>query len=223
MKLSNETLGLLKNFSSINGNLVVKEGNHISTISEKKNIMSSAEVSETFNQSFGIYDLNEFLGAYSLIEDPELEFNTESVTITSGKSNLIYRFSDPSILSHPEREVNMPSSDVEITLTLDTINNIRKAGSVLRCPVASISNDGTGVINAKVLDPSNPSANVYAIEVAETEDKTEFDFQFLIENLKMLPDDYRLSISSKLISQWEGINNKVKYWIALEKNSTYAK
>jgi hypothetical protein len=186
--------------------------------------MSSAEVEESFDQSFGIYDLNEFLGAYSLIENPSLEFSTDSVTISSTDSSLVYRFSDPNILTSPEREVGLPSSDVTVNLTAEIISNIRKASAVLNAPILSVTSEGNNSpIECKVLDPSNPTANVYKIKLTGLVSDENFDFQFLIENLKMLPDDYRLSISSKLISQWEGINNNVKYWIALEKNSTYAK
>jgi hypothetical protein len=222
MKLSNNTLTLLKNYSTINGNLVVKEGNKILTISDKKNIMSSAEVEESFSQPFGIYDLNEFLGAYSLIQDPNLEFSQDSVTMSSGDSSIIYRFSDPNILTSPDREVGLPSEDINVTLTYEVISNIRKASAVLNAPVLSIiSSDDSDEIECKVFDPSNPTANVYKIALTGLQSKDTFDFQFLIDNLKMLADDYRLTISSKLISQWEGINNKVKYWIALERNSTY--
>lgn len=222
MKLSNDTLSLLRNYSTINGNLVVKEGNKILTISDKKNIMSSAEVEESFDQPFGIYDLNEFLGAYSLIQDPILQFSNDSVTMSSGDSSIIYRFSDPEILTSPDRELGLPSKDLTVTLTNEVVANIRKASAVLNAPVLSITSEGSSDdIVCNVFDPSNPTANVYKISLDAKSDK-EFEFQFLIENLKMLPDDYQLTISSKLISQWEGINNKVKYWIALQKNSTYA-
>ena len=115
-------------------------------------------------------------------------------------------------------------SDVTVNLTAEIISNIRKASAVLNAPVLSVTSEGNNSpIECKVYDPSNPTANVYKIGLTGLVSDDNFDFQFLIENLKMLPDDYRLSISSKLISQWEGINNNVKYWIALEKNSTYAK
>jgi hypothetical protein len=199
------------------------------TISDKKNIMSSAEVEESFSQPFGIYDLNEFLGAYSLIQDPNLEFSQDSVTMSSGDSSIIYRFSDPDILTSPDREVGLPSEDINVTLTYEVISNIRKASAVLNAPVLSIiSSEDSDEIECKVFDPSNPTANIYKIALTgqlyhlDLSVGDTFDFQFLIENLKMLADDYRLTISSKLISQWEGINNKVKYWIALERNSTYA-
>ncbi len=222
MKLSNDTLTHLKNYSTINGNLVVKECSKIMTISDKKNIMSSAEVYESFSQPFGIYDLNEFLGAYSLIQDPNLEFSQDSVTMSSGDSSIIYRFSDPNILTSPDREVGLPSEEINVTLTYEVISNIRKASAVLNAPVLSIiSNDDSDEIECKVFDPSNPTANIYKIALTGLQSQDTFDFQFLIENLKMLADDYRLTISSKLISQWEGINNKVKYWIALERNSSY--
>lgn len=223
MKLSNETLSLLKNYSTINGNLVVKEGNKLLTISDKKNIMSSAEVPETFDQTFGIYDLNEFLGAYSLVDEPTLDFTQDSVTMSSGDSSITYRFSDANILTSPEREVGLPSEDLTVTLTSDVISNIRKASSVLNAPVLSVfSEEGSDVIQCKVFDPSNPTANVYKIQLTDASTEATCDFRFLVENLKMLNDDYRLSVSSKLISQWVGLNNKVNYWIALEKSSSFS-
>ena len=168
MKLSNETLSLLKNYSTINGNLVVKEGNKLLTISDKKNIMSSAEVPETFDQTFGIYDLNEFLGAYSLVDEPTLDFTQDSVTMSSGDSSITYRFSDANILTSPEREVGLPSEDLTVTLTSDVISNIRKASSVLNAPVLSVfSEEGSDVIQCKVFDPSNPTANVYKIQLTD--------------------------------------------------------
>ena len=223
MKLSQKTLSLLKNYSTINGNLVIKEGNKILTISDKKNVMSSSDIEESFDQSFGIYDLNEFLGAYSLVENPTLDFSNDSVTMSSGDSSITYRFSDTSILTSPEREVGLPSTDLSVTLTSDTISNIRKASAVLNAPVVSIiSEGGDSPIQCKVFDPSNPTANTYKIALPASASSVQCDFRFLVENLKMLPDDYLLSISSKLISQCEGVNNNVKYWIALEKSSSFS-
>lgn len=223
MKLSNDTLAILRNFSAINHNLVVNEGNTLSTISEKRNIMASASVTETFDTQFGIYDLNEFLSAVSLVEDPSLEFTEETIRMTgSNGSNVLYRTSVPSVLSHPQKSVNMPSTELTITLNKEMIDRLRKAGSVLGHDVVSFRGDN-GKITACVINVSNPSSNTYEVVIDENNDCTDtFDFQFLIENFKLLPGDYEINISSKLISHWKSLSNPVEYWIALEKNSTYS-
>lgn len=221
MKISKETLDVLKNFSAINPNLVIKPGNKLSSIAEAKNIMSAVEVSETFPKEVGIYDLNEFLGALSLINDPDLEFGDDSVIIKSDLASLTYRYADTSILTSPVKEVTMPEVDVTVNLTADDITQVRKAGSALGHPVVSItSSEGSDKLYLEVKDPENATANVFKLEVGES-DKS-FDFQFLISNLKLVPGDYEVSVSSKLISHWKCINNNsVEYWIALEKNSTF--
>ncbi len=226
MKISKETLDVLKNFSAVNPNLVIKEGNKLSTIAEAKNIMAAANVSETFPKEVGIYDLNEFLSALSLINDPELEFGEDSVVIKSSiaKQSLTYRYADSSILTSPQKEVTMPSHDVNIELSADDIAHIRRAGGALGHSVVSIaSSEGDDKVLLQVKDPNNSSANVFELEVGGGYSHTlSFDFQFLIANLKLIPGDYKVAVSSKLISHWECINNNsVEYWIALEKSSTF--
>lgn len=223
MKISKETLEVLKNFSAINPNLVIQEGNKISTIAEAKNIMASTEVSETFPKEFGIYDLNEFLSAHSLIDDASLEFGDNSVIMKSSTSSITYRYADKSILTSPEKEVNMPDCEVTVTLTADLISQIRKAGGALGHPVVSITSvEGDDNIYLEVKDPENSSANIFQIKTGGYSGNAVFDFQFLISNLKLVLGDYEVSVSSKLISHWKCINNTpVEYWIALEKSSTF--
>jgi len=222
MKISKETLEVLKNFSAINPNLVISEGNKLSTIADAKNIMAAAVVSESFPKKVGIYDLNEFLSALSLIEDPDFEFGDNDVSIKSNNATLTYRYADTSILTSPEKEVNMPPTDVEVNLTADDIAQIRRAGSALNHPVVSITTEhGNDAVYLQVKDPNNSSANVYSHKVCSASSDDAYDYQFLIANLKLIPGDYKVAVSSKLISNWECINNtSVKYWIALEKTST---
>jgi hypothetical protein len=222
MKISKETLEVLKNFSAINPNLVIKEGNKLSTIAEAKNIMASTTVTETFPKEVGIYDLNEFLQALSLIDDPNLEFEDSAIVINSAVSSLTYRYADTTILTSPQKEVSMPESEVTINLSADDINQIRRAGSALNHPVVSITTaEGDDNIYLEVKDPNNATANTFKLKVGST-DLNNYDFQFLIANLKLIPGDYEVSVSSKLISHWKCINNNsVEYWIALEKNSAF--
>lgn len=220
-KLSTQTITFLKNFSGINKNLMVRAGNTISTISEAKNILAFATIEENADRDFGIYDLNEFLGAYSLLDDPVLEFEDSAVVLASGKSKIRYRFADESILTFPNKKINMPSTDLKVEITEDTLNQVRKAASVLGNSVASIKKD-KGSIVLSVVDPKNTTANTFSIVLEDTTDNTaEFDLQFLIANLKVVPGTYTVAISSKLISHWEHASDKIEYYIALEKTSTY--
>jgi len=224
MKISKETLDVLKNFSVVNPNLVIKEGNKLSTIAEAKNIMAAANVPETFPKEVGIYDLNEFLSALSLINDPDFIFGEDSVIIESPSASLTYRYADTSILTAPQKEVTMPEAEINVELSADDIAHIRRAGGALGHPVVSIvSKAGDDKVFLQVKDPNNSSANIFELEVDSAySGNAVFDLQFLIGNLKLIPGDYKVAVSSKLISHWECINNNsVEYWIALEKSSTF--
>lgn len=220
-KLTPQTLTILKNFSGINKNLLARAGNSISTISEAKNILGFATIDETIDQDFGIYDLNEFLSAYALLEDPTLTFDSSSVVLESGKSQVRYRFADESILTFPTKKVNMPKVDLKVDISAEALNQIRKAASALGHAVASIKKVNGG-ISLSVVDPKNATANTYSIVLEDTTDNTaEFDLQFLIASLKVIPGDYTVEISSKLISRWAHTTEPVEYYIALEKTSSY--
>ena len=222
MKLSETTVSILKNFSAINPNIIFKEGNAISTISEAKNIMASATIPESIPREFGIYDLNEFLSTISLIDDPMLEFGQQSINISDGTSNIEYFYSSPELLTTPSKSVNMPKADVTVALSADLINKIKKAAAVLGHPTLQFSGNN-GVISAKIVDLKNPTANKYSVVMdAKNACKEVFSFVTVIGNLKMLSGDYTVSLSSKLISHFKNNSAPVEYWIALEKNSTFA-
>lgn len=221
MKLSEKTLDVLKNFSAINPNMVFKPGKTISTISEAKNIMANATIEDEIPTQFGIYDLTEFLSALALVNDPELEFKSDSVVINDGATSIRYFYSAPELLTAPTRQVNMPKPEVKLTLTADVINKIKRAASVLGH--ATLVIDGaSGKITISVLDMKNTTANQYTILVdKDNACKSNFSFVMVIGNLKMIPGDYEVSISSKLISHFRNTNAPVEYWIALEKNSVF--
>jgi hypothetical protein len=220
-KLSTQTLDILKNFASINSNLIVKSGEALSTISEAKNIMAIAEISETFESTFGIYDLNEFISMFSLMNDPDLDFTADSVVFKSGRTKASYRFADQSILTTPKSKINMPAADLVVHIGSDLLAQIRKAAGVLGHTIVSISGDA-GEITLSVVDPKNSTANSFSVILDDANDnKNNFDLQFLIANLKVIPGDYEVKISSKLISHWTNTSSPINYYIALEKTSSY--
>jgi hypothetical protein len=217
MKLSNETREVLKNFSTINQNLLVKNGNVINTMSAMKNIVSKATIPDTFNTEFAIYDLNEFLSALSLFKDPTLDFTDKEVKLKEegGGSSLNYFFSDPSIVTAPKTEITMPSVDVEFTFTQDTFNQILKASAVLGVPDVVLKGTAGGTIDLTVTDRKNDTSNDFSITVGENS-PSDFTYFFKVENLKLLSGDYKVEVSSKGISHFSNVNKPVEYFIALE-------
>ena len=223
MELQEQTLNVLKNFSDINPNILIKEGSTIKTISEAKNVLATAIVNNEFTQQFGIYDLKEFIGVLSLVDQPSLKFADESVTVSdqSGRSKIRYFFSPEETLTSPQKDINMPECEVQFVLDNDTLNKLRSAATALGHTEVSVT-PGDGVLTLSVVDNENATSNAYSIDVPYTsKPDTPFTFVINIGNLKIIPGDYEVSISSKLISEFKNKEVNVRYWIALEKTSTF--
>src|SRR6056300_875860 len=217
MNLSNDTRDVLKNFSTINQNLLVKNGNVINTMSAMKNIVAKATIPDTFDNEFAIYDLNEFLSALSLFKNPTLSFSDKAVKLREegGGSSVNYFFSDPSVVTAPKTEIQMPSVDVEFTFTQDTFNQIQKASAVLGVPDVVLKGTSGGDIVLTVTDRKNDTSNDFAIKVGENA-SSDFTYFFKVENLKLLAGDYKVEVSSKGISHFVNVNKTIEYFIALE-------
>ena len=220
MKLSEKTLNILKNFSSINQSILVKQGNQLRTISVAKNILAEAEIKEDFPRDFAIYDLNQFLNGLSLHQDPEMDFSPDSyVTIREGKRRVKYFYADPNvIISPPEKAIQLPSRDVCFQLDSITLEKLLKAAAVYQLPDLCAVGEA-GVIKLVVRDKKNDTSNEFAIVVGETESK--FSFNFKVENIKIIPGAYDVIVSSKLLSKFTNSNHDLKYYIALEPDSSF--
>jgi hypothetical protein len=220
MKLSDKTLTILKNFSSINQSILFKEGTKIRTISVMKNILAEATVTEEFTKDFGIYDLNEFLNGLSLYKNPELDFSNDGfILMKDEKMRSKYFFADPNvIITPPEKAINIPSEDVSFTLDTQQLNTILKAASVYQLPDLCVVGEA-GVVKLVVTDKKNETSNDVSMVVGETEDN--FNFNFKVENIKIIPGTYEVVISSKLISRFSSKNYDLQYYIALEPDSTF--
>ena len=223
MKLSEHTTSVLKNFASINQNLVIKEGKTISTMSAMKNIVAKAEVDEDFPREIAIYDLNEFLAALSLFTNPVLDFSENHVMITEeGKTgnSLKYFYSDPSVVTTPSSEITMPETEVKFSLDSGDLSKVQRAASVIGSPDLVLEKNGTGSY-LTVKDKKNDTANNYSLDV-DAEGNGEYNFFFKVDNLKLLPTNYDVNVSSKNISYFKSqAGNAVEYWIALEPESSY--
>lgn len=219
MNLSSETLSVLKNFSAINSNIVIRPGQTLKTMSEAKNIMASANVQETFPNEFGIYDLNEFLSVVGMFDNPTLNFDSDMkfVSIVDGKRSVKYFFSDTSILTTPSKDITMPPCELKFNLSADDLSALRKAASALGVSDVVVSNN-----SATVTDVKDSTSNSFSVDLDVTSDPGEpYSFVFNINNFKLLTGDYEVQVSSKLISHFKNQDTNVEYYIALEKSSTF--
>ena len=224
MKLSKHTLSMLKNFSDINMSIEIKEGNILRTVSVQKNILAQAEIEDSFPQDFAIYELNRFLGAVSLFDDPEFQFNGKSANIGTTKHSVDYVYCDPSmIVTPPENNITFPEPEVKFTLSQDALSQIMKASNVLGTPEIAIEGGPhpNDVIRLKALDVSNDSTDTFKV-VLEEKSGDKFRFVFKTENMKMIPGNYDVEISSKGISHFTLQGQKLEYWIATEASSTFS-
>ena len=219
MNISPETLDILRNFSTINSGLTVKEGNELKTVSAMKNIFARAIVTEDFDKEHSIYDLSEYLGAISLFDKPDFEFNAEKVSVTEGDNSVTYYYADPQMVISPQKDINMP--DPEITFDIDegVLDSLPKASSVLSLPDMVLSSDGTTVI-LTVKDKKNSTSNIFSKTVAQGNGST-YEMFLRMENVKVIPGDYTVFVSSKGIAQFTNRKQSVEYFIALEPDSNY--
>ena len=220
MKLSESTLSLLKNFSTINQSILFKKGNKLRTISVMKNILAEATITEELPKDFGIYDLNQFLNGLGLHHQPDLDFGNDGhVVIKEGRMRSKYFFADPNVIvTPPDKDISIPTEDVSFELSTQQLDKLLKAAGIYQLPDLAVKG-GDGVVKLVVRDKKNDTSNSFSVIVGET-DKT-FTFNFKIENIKILPGTYEVVVSQKLLSKFTNTDCDLKYYIALEPDSTY--
>jgi hypothetical protein len=221
MKLSAETITILKNFASINQSILVKSGSKLRTISVMKNILAEADVKEQFPKNFAIYDLNQFLNGLSLHQDPDLDFSNDThVIIREGKRRVKYFFADPEVIvTPPDKELELPSQDVCFQLEHSQLDKLIKASAVYQLPDLSAVGE-SGEIRLVVRDKKNDTSNEFSIVVGET--NLDFTFNFKVENIKIIPGTYDVVISKKLLSKFTNERYNLNYYIALEPDSSFS-
>ena len=222
MKLNQTTQDILKNFSEINTNILIKQGSELNTISTMKNILAKATINESFDSEFGIYDLNEFLSVVSSLDKPELTLQEKHLTISAegSRSKVKYFYSDPSVIVSPTKEVNMPESDVTFSLSESNLAQLRKMAAILSSPDLALIGTKGGDVILKVCDKKNDTSNKFEIVVGENA-TANYTFYFKVENLKMISGDYDVAVSSKSIAHFTNTKLPIQYWIALEPDSVF--
>jgi hypothetical protein len=215
MKLSNETLTVLKNFSGINQGIQFKKGNKLTTVSVGKTVLAQANLKDEFPQDFCVYDLNQFLSVHSLFKDSEIDFTSSDVVFKSGKRKSNYRMTAKEmIVTPPEKEITLPSVDCQFTLTGEDYDSIIKAASVLSSPHIAVQSDGE-TIEIVAFDANDNSAHTNSVQVGEGNGKT-FKIVFKTENIKLIPGTYDVQISFKGIGHFKNTKEDIQYWIAFE-------
>lgn len=224
MKLSNETIDVLKNFSSINQSIAITPGTKLKTVNSLKNILAHANVKEDFPDSFAIYDLIKFLGVLSNMTEPELEFasDNKSVTISDGGDGKIkYRCADLDYIVKPEKDIDMPECEINFTLKESVFDWINQQATVLQLNDFYFKGcEKSGKVIMGATNKKNDSEHELSKVVGEGAKKT-FNILMRKENLKLVPGDYNISISSKGISHFKNVKTDLEYWIALEPASEY--
>jgi hypothetical protein len=217
MKLSKETQEIFKNYASINANLMLREGNKIATMSENKTIISDVTVTEQFPQSFGIYDVNEFLGVMSLFNDPDLSFKDDVVIIKEGKNQIRYKAAEETTLKTPSKSINFPEAEINFSMTASDLQQMSKSAGILKVSdVSFVGKDGK--LTALVVDKKNPLTNKFEIDIGTT-DKN-FTANMKIENFKMLPGAYNVSIAKMKICRFKSTSSDLTYYVAVESDSS---
>ena len=222
MKINQSTQDILKNFSEINTNILIKPGSELNTISTMKNILAKATINENFDKEFGVYDLNEFLSVVSSLDKPELTLQEKHMTISTegSRSKVKYFYSDPSVIVSPTKDVNMPESDVTFSLSESNLAQLRKMAAILSSPDLALVGEKGGDVVLKVCDKKNDTSNKFDIVVGENA-TANYTFYFKVENLKMISGDYDVAVSSKSIAHFTNTKLPIEYWIALEPDSVF--
>ena len=220
MKISNDTLNVLRNFATVNSSLAVKQGSVLRTISEQKNILVQAVVNESFPVDFAVYERNQFLGFVSLFDDPDLTFHENYVQVTDENSRKgSYTYTDQTMITQPpEKNINVDNAEVKVSMDEDDYKNVVKAAHALQLPDIVISGDGESV-SMTACDVKNPTSNDYSCSVGNSTSK--FKMIFKTENFKFLDDNYEVVLSSKGVGYFKNTNRAVEYWVATETGSEY--
>ena len=216
MQISKETIDTLKNFAAINSNILIRKGNTLSTISTAKNIFAKATVAENFPEEVAIYDLNSLLALLTLMENQNVEFGDKSLTISKDNGKFEYFYSSPSVIvAAPDKSIEV-DNHYQFKLTAEDVNMVMKAAGITGAPTITISSDGT-TVTLTIGDKKNDTANTYK-KVIGTSEHT-FDCHMAVENFKVIPDSYTVTISKKKAFQFKHATKPLGYFIAMEPDS----
>jgi len=215
MRLSKETIAILKNFSAFNSNILIKPGNVLSTVSSGKNIYVEATIQEEFETEVPIWDLNKFLGVVSLFPNPDLEFGDTHVDISNGKSSVRYYYSEPSLLTVAGRKLQMPDPIITFDLDEHNLNEILKAASILQVSDLKIIGED-GILKIVVDDEKNDTSNSFSVLIDENYSGPDYEGTFNVSEIKFLPGSYKVELTNSIISRFTHQTQSICYYIAIK-------
>ena len=221
MKLSEKTLTVLKNFTTINQGLSIKSGNTIRTISKQQNVLARATVPDSFSADAVIFDLNRFLGVVTSLDNPDVDINAteKKIVIKSGVYKTVYGLSDESmIVAPPAKDLKVEKAEVNFSLTKDSFNQVMKLSGIMSLPNIAVVGNGKK-ITFETSNVKDNESDTFSVDVGDTTDK--FKFIFNTENMKMIPGDYSVAISSKGIAHFKSTTDPIEYWVATESGGYY--
>lgn len=217
MRLSRETLSILKNFATINSNILIKPGNKLKTISPGKNIVAEAILQEDFDTSVPIFDLNQFLGVITMFNNPDLEFTDKYVDISNGRSTVRYFYSNPKLLTVPEKELPMPKALITFTLDEHNLSEMLKAANVLQVSDVKILAEN-GVLKIVVSESQNTTSNSFSIVIDENYSGPDYMGNLEISDVKFLPGSYTVELTSTVISKFTHQAQNLSYYVAIDRS-----
>lgn len=217
MRLSRETLAILKNFASINSNILIHPGNTLKTISGGSNIYAIAKIQEEFDTEVGIWDLNKFLGIISMFNNPDLEFHDKYVDISNGRSTVKYFYAEKALLTVPTKEVKMPPVSFAFEIDEQDLNEILKASSILQVgDLRIVAADGK--IRIVVEDSENDTSDNFDIVVDENYSGQDFDGSFKVSDIKILSGSYKVELTDTIICKFTHSTTNLVYYIAINRD-----
>jgi hypothetical protein len=216
MQISNETVQVLKNFAMVNSNILIRKGKSLSTISTAKNIFAKADVAEDFPQEVAIYDLNSLLALLTLMENQNIEFGEKSLTIEKNGGKFEYFYSSPNVIvAAPDKSIDVDNY-YQFKLSAEEVNMITKAAAITGAPTISVSSR-EGNVSLTVGDKKNDTSNTYKANIGKSEN--DFDCHMAVENFKIIPDAYSITISKKKVFHFKHETKNIEYFIAMEPDS----
>jgi hypothetical protein len=216
MQISNETIQILKNFAAINSNIMIRKGKTLSTISTAKNIFAKAEVVEDFPTEVAVYDLNSLLALLTLMENQNVEFGDKSLNISKDNGKFEYFYSSPTVIvAAPDKSIEI-DNHYQFKLSSEDVNMIMKAAAITSSPTITISSKGEDV-SLTIGDKKNDTANTYKKVIGKSEHS--FDCHMAVENFKIFPDAYTVTISKKKAFHFQHATKAIEYFIAMEPDS----
>jgi hypothetical protein len=216
MRLSKETFNILKNFAGINSNIMIQPGNVIRTKSLGNNIYAEAKVTEDFDATIPLWDLNQFLGVISMFNTPDLEFDETHVTISNGKSSITYHYAAASLLNVATKAPRMGDANVVFDIGEQELYEVLKAASILQVDQLEIEADGD-TVSISVLDSKQNTKNSFKIDIPAITVNKATKGRINIAEMKLIPGAYTVELTDTVVSKFTHKTLDLFYNLAIQK------